>query len=293
MKEGEYAHGTHSTSDRDLSISKGTSTERRSKCGRKCGRRSCCLRHAAPEVTPPAAQIAVLPSTPRWQMPMNAKMQISSTAQTKASVDTMWQRYLENLYLLGMAWVRKVRHFARLTLNSKEGPFWPTYIEPLALKLFDFLGRFSIDWTRVRETERADFADEIDFVWRVNPPWLPPEQKMYIPIWEYVVGMARTWDWNWNNEVRKQGAPEEVWRLEDRHPRGRYHSNTDSASKHHHLLVALRVPTIAQYIRTNKFYRVGDEETACRRPESSPRCRGTCHHTKYANTLEERRGSTV
>ena len=67
-----------------------------------------------------------------------------------------------------MAWVRKVQHIARLTLNSPTGPVWPTYIEPLALKLFDFVGRFSGGWIRVRE--RADFADEIDFVWRVNPP---------------------------------------------------------------------------------------------------------------------------
>ena len=176
-------------------------------------------------------------------------------------MDTTWQRYLENMYLLGMAWVRKVQHIARLTLNSPTGPVWPTNIEPLALDLFDFLRSFSVDWTRVRE--RADFADEIDFVWRVKPPWLPPIQMMYIPIWEYVTGMARTWGWNWHNEARKRGAPQEVWRREDSYPRSRYHQNISSASQHHHVLSALRVPTIANYIRTNKFYRVGDDETTC------------------------------
>ena len=200
-------------------------------------------------------------------------------------MDTTWQRYLENMYLLGMAWVRKVQHIARLTLNSPTGPAWPTYIEPLALDLFDFLGRFSVEWTRVRA--RADFTDEIDFVWRVKPPWLPPIQMLYTPIWEYVTGMARTWGWNWHNEARKRGAPQEVWRREDRHPRSRYHQNTSSASKHHHVLATLRVPTIANYIRTNKFYRVGDDETACEQPESSPRCRDKCHHTEQARTLKK------
>lgn len=37
-------------------------------------------------------------------------------------MDTSPERYLENLYLLGRAWVQKVRHVARLTLNSSNGP---------------------------------------------------------------------------------------------------------------------------------------------------------------------------
>ena len=195
------------------------------------------------------------------------------------------QRYLENLYLLGMAWVRKVQHIARLTLNSPTGPVWPTYLEPTALKLFDFLAKCSIDGTRVRERERADFADEIDFLWRTNPQWLPANHTMYIPIWEYVTGMARTWGWNWHNEARKRGAPEEVWRQEEYKPRTRYHQNEGSASQHH-ILSALRVPRIENYIRTNKFYRVGDDETACEQPESSPHCRDKCHHTESAHTLK-------
>lgn len=36
--------------------------------------------------------------------------------------NTCPDRYLENLYLLGMAWVQKVQHIARLTLNSPTGP---------------------------------------------------------------------------------------------------------------------------------------------------------------------------
>ena len=198
--------------------------------------------------------------------------------------DTSCHRYLENLYLLGMAWVRRVRHVARLTWNSPTGPVWPTYLEPTALELFDFLKTFSLDCTRVRE--RADFADEIDFLWRTNPPWLPANHTKYIAIWEYVTGMARTWGWNWHNEARKRGAPEEVCRQEDRNPRSRYHQNEGPASQHH-ILSALRVPSIANYIRTNKFYRVGDDETACEQPESSPRCRDKCQHTESAHILKK------
>ena len=176
----------------------------------------------------------------------NVKENIPSASPIKqnATVRTglTLQRYLENMYLLGMAWVRKVQHIARLTLNSPTGPVWPTYIEPLALELFGFLQSCSIDWTRVRE--RADFADEIDLVWRVNPLWLPDEHKRYIPIWEYVTGTARTWGWNWYNEARKRGATEEVWRREDGYPRSRDHQNKGSASRHHEL-ADLRVPTIA------------------------------------------------
>ena len=195
-------------------------------------------------------------------------------------MNTTPERYIENLYLLGMAWVRKVRHVARLTLNSPTGPLWPTRSEPIALMLFQELSQHNVHWASIRE--RADFADELDFVWRENPPWLPPSHGIYIPIWEHATGMARTWGWNWHNEARKQGAPEDVWRQEDRYPRTRHHQNTTSAARHHHVLTAQRVPTIASYIRTNKFYRVGDDETTCERPQSSPRCRHKCHHTENA-----------
>ena len=132
--------------------------------------------------------------------------------------DTTPERYLENLYLLGKAWVRKVQHVARMTLNTPGGPVWPTEIEPLALEFFDLL-RKHVHWTYL--PERDDFADEIDFVWRENPAWLPQEHTRFIPLWEYVTGMARTWGWNWHNEARKQGAPKEVWRKEERRPRSR------------------------------------------------------------------------
>ena len=195
-------------------------------------------------------------------------------------MNTTRQRYLENLYLLGMAWVRKVQHIARLTLNSPSGPAWPTPIEPLALELFDYLRRRSVDWTSVRE--RSGFADEIDFVWRLNPPWLPANHVKFIPIWEFYTGMVRTWGWNWHNEARKRGASEEVWRQQERYRRYRYLQNSSSTIRHHHVLAGLRIPTVANYIRTNKFYRVGDDETACEQPESSSRCRDKCHHTERA-----------
>lgn len=199
-------------------------------------------------------------------------------------MNTTPERYLENLYLLGLAWVRKVQHVARLTLNSPEGPIWPTKVEPQALILFAYLGTKQVNWASI--PERADFADEIDFVWRVSPPWLPAQHSNFIPIWEHVTGMARTWGWNWHNEVRKQGAPEDVWKAVDRIPRTRFHQNKSSAARHHHILAKQRVPTIAQYVRTNKFYQVGDDETACERPQSSPRCQTRCHHAQEAHAFK-------
>ncbi|KAL9137306.1 MAG: hypothetical protein Q9175_001487 [Cornicularia normoerica] len=199
-------------------------------------------------------------------------------------MDTSPERYLENLYLLGLAWVRKVQHIARLTLNSPNGPIWPTEVEPMALVLFEYLKRQRLHWASI--PDRADFADELDFVWRENPPWLPPRHSIFTPIWEHVTGMARTWAWNWHNEVRKQGAPEAVWKPEDRKLRSRFYQNKASAARHHHILAQQRVPTIAQHIRTNKFYQVGDDETACERPQSAPRCRNKCHHAEYAHTLK-------
>ena len=198
-------------------------------------------------------------------------------------MNTTRERYVENLYLLGMAWVRKVQHVARLTLNSPNGPLWPTEVEPIALMLFEYLRRQRIDWESI--PGRAEFAAELDFVWRVCPPWLPPSHAAIAPIWEHVTGMARTWGWNWHNEARKQGLPESIWKAEDRHPRSRFYQNRTSAARHHHILAKHRVSTIAQYIRTNKFYQVGDDETACERPQSSRRCRDKCHHSEYAHAL--------
>ena len=180
-------------------------------------------------------------------------------------MNTSPERYLENLWLLGKAWVRKVKHVARLTLNSPDGPTWPTEVEPMALALFDFLmarRRPLGYWANI--PDRADFADELDFVWRANPPWLPPDHhEVFPPLWEYLTGMARTWS------------------------RSRFYKNKKSAARHHHVLAQQRVPTIAQYIRTNKFYQVGDDETSCERPQSSLRCRDKCHHSEYAHTLKK------
>ena len=204
-------------------------------------------------------------------------------------MNTSPERYLENLWLLGKAWVRKVRHVARLTLNSPNGPIWPTEVEPMALALFDFLKGQRLPyryWANI--PDRADFADQLDFVWRDNPPWLPSRHhELFPPLWEHLTGMARTWSWNWHNEARKHGAPEAVWRPDDYNPRSRFYTNKTSAARHHHILAQQRVPTIAQHIRTNKFYQVGDDETSCERPQSSPRCRDKCHHSEDAHTLKK------
>ena len=213
---------------------------------------------------------AYIPST--WPIKQNMYVGMNTTPG----------RYVENLHLLGSAWVQKVQHVARLTLNTPTGPVWPTEIEPHALALFAFLKTVPRPGYIRR---RADFADEIDFVWRENPPWLPPTHQAIIPLWEYVTGMARTWGWNWHNEARKQGAPEDVWRKEDRRPRTRNEQNKSSKAAHHHILVSQNIAPVAAFIRTNKFYRVGDDMTACERPESSPRCRYRCHHTADAHTL--------
>ena len=204
-------------------------------------------------------------------------------------MNTSPERYLENLWLLGKAWVRKVKHVARLTLNSPKGPIWPTEVEPMALALFDFLRGQRLPlryWANI--PDRADFADQLDFVWGVNPPWLPSRHhELFPPLWEHLTGMARTWSWNWHNEARKHGAPEAVWRPDDHNPRSRFYTNKTSAARHHHILAQQRVPTIAQHIRRNKFYQVGDDETSCERPQSSPRCRDKCHHSEYAHTLKK------
>ncbi|CAD6565571.1 MAG: hypothetical protein ASARMPRED_007334 [Alectoria sarmentosa] len=202
-----------------------------------------------------------------------------------AGMNTSPERYTENLYLLGIAWVRKVQHVARLTLNSPKGPLWPTEVEPMALALFAFLRQQPSHGASI--PDRADYADELDFVWREGPPWLPPNHTTFVPIWEHVTGMARTWGWNWHNEARKQGYPKEIWKPEDRKPRSRFYQNKTHAAEYHHVLAKQRVPTIAQYVRTNKFYQVGDDETACEQPQSSPRCRDRCHHSDDAHALKK------
>ena len=200
-------------------------------------------------------------------------------------MDISPERYVENLHLLGDAWVQKVQHVARMTLNSPDGPKWPTEVEPLALILFEYLRRQPVDWASIRD--RADWAEELDFVWRQSPPWLHPKHtEVFVPVWENYTGMARTWGWNWHNEARKRGAPMNVCKREERHPRSRFYQNKTSQAKHHHVLAHQRVPTVAQYIRTNKFYQVGDDETACERPQSSGRCRTRCYHKEDAHLLK-------
>ena len=176
------------------------------------------------------------------------------------------ERYIDNLCLLGVAWVRKVQHVARLTLNSSTGPVWPVDIEPLAVEFFKMLSQYRVDWAST--PYRADYADEIDFVWREIPSWLPATHLEFIAIWEHVTGMARTWGLNW-------------------------HQNETKNMKHFHVLAQHRVPNIAQYIRTNKFYRVGDDEAACERPQSLPRYRQECHHTEIALILKRVRNQKL
>ena len=43
---------------------------------------------------------------------------------------------------------------------------------------------------------------------------VPTTHEYFFPVWEHVTGMARTWGYNWHNEIRKTGAPKEVWKRE-------------------------------------------------------------------------------
>ena len=190
-------------------------------------------------------------------------------------IKTTPERYLENLHLLGLAWVEKVKHIACLTLSKPRGPVYPEILEPTAKRLFKILEE-APDPGKIRR--RADFADEIDIIWRVKPDWLPHSHGEFLYLWEYVTGIVRTWGWNCHNEPRRRGAPEHLRRMQDQMPRTRFFQNTTPATAYHHILKYHNIPPIEAFIRKNKFYRVGDDMTACILPEPSPLCHHRCIH---------------
>lgn len=83
---------------------------------------------------------------------------------------------------------------------------------------------------------------------------------------EVLVGIARTWD-----RGRKASG---VWFHNDEEE----HRKKRCPGRNYHLVKNLRVPTIPQAIRTNKFIGVGDDETACICSRPSPQCHRRCVH---------------
>ncbi|CAF9938938.1 MAG: hypothetical protein ALECFALPRED_007931 [Alectoria fallacina] len=190
-----------------------------------------------------------------------ASMKTARSQDMYADMKTSPERYIENLYLLGIAWVRKVQHVARQTLNSPKGPIWPAKVEPMALALFAFLRQQPSHGACI--PDRADYADELDFAW---------------PVPGAGIGTTKQ-----ENKViqRRFGSQKTANRAAGSTKTKHMRQNTTTSWR------SRGVPTMAQYIKTNKFYQVGDDETACEQPQCSPRCRDRCHHSHDAHTLKE------
>ncbi|KAF6228616.1 hypothetical protein HO173_011787 [Letharia columbiana] len=174
------------------------------------------------------------------------------------------ERHRENMCLLLQDFALKARHTARLTRNWEGGEVWPTVVEPAALELSETMNNYGIDWRNVQY--RPDYAEELDFVWRCWSTELSANHINHKIIWEYVTGIARTWD-----QGRKASG---VWFHNDEEE----HRKKRCPGRNYHLVKNLRVPTIPQAIRTNKFIGVGDDETACICSRPSPQCHRRCVH---------------
>ncbi len=174
------------------------------------------------------------------------------------------ERHRDNMCLLLQDFALRARHIARLTRNWEGGEIWPVAVEPAVLKLSETMNQWNIDWRNVKY--RPDYAEELDFVWRTWPDTLPADHIHYKIIWEYCTGMARTWD-------------------SDRKARGHWFQNDEAEhlrgkgpGTSYHFVKNLRVPTIPQAIRTNKFIGIGDDETACICTQPSAQCHRHCVH---------------
>ena len=174
------------------------------------------------------------------------------------------ERHRDNMCLLLQEFALKARHTARLTRNWEGGEIWPTVVEPAALELSETMNNYGIDWRNVKY--RPDYAEELDFVWRSRSTALPANHHNHKIIWEYVTGIARTWD-----RGRKKSG---FWFQNDEED----HRRKKCPGRNYHIVKNLRVPTIPQAIRTNQFIGVGDDETACICPRPSPLCRTRCVH---------------
>ena len=174
------------------------------------------------------------------------------------------ERHFENMCLLLQDFALKARHVARLTRNWEGGEIWPTVVEPAALELSEYMNMNGIDWRSVKY--RPDYLSELDFLWRSWPDSLSAESDGHKLMWEYITGMARTWDRDRSKRnIRFQNDQEDYRRKK-------------SPGKDYHIVKNLRVPTIAQAIRKNKFIGVGDDETACTYMRPSPLCQKSCAH---------------
>lgn len=185
------------------------------------------------------------------------------------------ERHKENMCLLLQDFCVKARHTARLTRNWDCGEIWPTVVEPAALELSETLNTYGIDWSNVKY--RPDYIEELDFVWRRWIDILPADHHKYKIIWEYVTGMARTWD-----RGRKASG---VWLQNGEEA----HGKRQCPGRNYHIVKDLRVPTIAQSIRTNKFFGVGDDETACICARPSPLCHKRCAHRDSLARIKRRK----
>ena len=184
-----------------------------------------------------------------------------------AHINITAERHRDNMCLLLQDFCIKARHTARLTRNWECGEVWPTVVEPAALELSETLNKHRIDWCNVKY--RPDYLEELDFAWRSCTHSLPADHHKYKIIWEYITGMARTWD-----RGRKASG---VWFQNDEEA----HRKGKCPGSDYHIVKDLRVPTIAQSIRTNKFFGVGDDETACICVRPSPLCHKRCVHRDY------------
>ena len=185
------------------------------------------------------------------------------------------ERHNENMCLLLQEFCLKARHVARLTRNWEGGEIWPTVVEPAALELSETMNMYGIDWWNAKY--RPDYLEELDFTWRSWPHSLRGSDGHKL-IWEYITGMARTWD-----RDRRRGSVRFQNDQEDHH-------RQKSPGKDYHIVKNLRVPTIAQAIRKNKFIGVGDDETACVFARPSPLCQKRCAH-KYVLAYLKKKAS--
>lgn len=185
------------------------------------------------------------------------------------------ERHKANMCLLLQDFALKARHIARLTRNRAGGEIWPLVVEPAALQLSEIMNTHKIDWRNV--PYREDYLEELDFYWRNTPETLLVGINGHKVIWEYVTGLARTWD---------HGRKYRSIRLEND---AEDHYRKKCPSKNFHIVKSLRVPPIPTVIRRNQFIGVGDEGTACICPRPQARCHIRCVHTDHIEKFKYQR----
>ena len=187
------------------------------------------------------------------------------------------ERHVENVCLLLQDFALKARHVARLTRNWEGGEIWPIVVEPAALELSETMNMKGIDWSIVKY--HNNYLDELDYMWRNWSDVFSATSDGHKLIWEYVTGMARTWDHDRRKRnIRFQNDSED-------------HHRRKCPDKDYHIVKNLRVPTIAQAIRKNRYFGVGDDETACGFMRPSPLCQKSCAHKAILAYLKKKKAS--